>query len=171
MTGILRKGGRGETNRTPRRLPRWPMIPTSRHRCGPSIQARDRGAHMRPRSRRAPLDMGRCTRYGPVHEIWADSRPHPLYRYTPSLSLPVHTQHTTDHPSNVPLPQFRMQFQNTSDTASRTNTNRHDARSELHAKLLDSNQLYRVPPKRMHPCGLQPWLQAPWFPQSTRNDP
>lgn len=108
--------------------------------------------------------MGRCTRYGPVHEIWADSRPHPLYRYTPSLSLPVHTQHTTDHPSNVPLPQFRMQFQNTSDTASRTNTNRHDARSELHAKLLDSDQLCRVPPKRMHPCGLQPWLQTPWFP-------
>lgn len=50
--------------------------------------------------------MDRCTRYGPMHEIWADARPHPLYRYTPSLSLPVHTQHTTGHPSNVPSPNF-----------------------------------------------------------------
>ena len=61
---------------------------------------------MRPRSRRAPLDMDRCARYGPMHEIWVDTRPHPLYRYTPSLSLPVHTQHTTGHPSNVPSPNF-----------------------------------------------------------------
>ena len=80
------------------------------------VRALDRGAHMRPRSRRER------PRYGPMHEIWtdarpisllvhapilfADARPHPLYRYTPSLSLPVHTQHTTDHPRNVPSPNF-----------------------------------------------------------------
>ena len=50
--------------------------------------------------------MDRCARYGPMHEIWVDTRPHPLYRYTPSLSLPVHNQHTTGHPSNVPSPNF-----------------------------------------------------------------
>ena len=42
---------------------------------------------------------------------------------------------TPPHPTNVPLPQFRMQFHNTSDATSRTDTHQHDARGELHANF------------------------------------
>ena len=41
----------------------------------------------------------------------------------------------TNTPPTRPSPQFRMQFHNTSDATSRTDTHQHDARGELHANF------------------------------------
>ena len=78
------------------------------------------------------------------HRTSVPSRPQKLpgaLIRTPGAHPAAPQARTTSAPQPRPshtLPQYRMQFPNRSDSASRSDTNKQDAQGELHAKLRDT---------------------------------